>query len=114
MSSFMKVFLLLAVMLCMSKAQQGHQSGKQCLCQRVNNRIGSKTDIKDIQIYPATVFCNNVEIVVTNNSGLRYCLDPKLRAVQKVMASIMKPKTSTTARPTETTSTSGTTNTARI
>ncbi|KAF1384609.1 hypothetical protein PFLUV_G00121980 [Perca fluviatilis] len=113
MSSFMKVFLLLAVMVCMSKAQGPGQSD-QCLCQRVRNGIGSKTDIKDIQIYPATIFCGKVEIVVTVNSGLRYCLNPKLRAVQKVMASIMKQKTSTTARPTETTSTSGTTNTARI
>ncbi|KAF1384611.1 hypothetical protein PFLUV_G00122000 [Perca fluviatilis] len=109
MSSFMKVFLLLAVMVCMSKAQQEKSQGPgqsdQCLCQRVRNRIGSKTDIKDIQIYPATIFCSKVEIVVTVNSGLRYCLNPKLRAVQKLMASIMKRKTSTTARPTETTST---------
>ncbi|TDH07704.1 hypothetical protein EPR50_G00108740 [Perca flavescens] len=112
MSSFMKVFLLLAVMVCMSKAQS-HQS-ENCLCKRVTNGIGSKTEIKDIQIYPATVFCNQVEIVVTINSGLRYCLNPKLKAVKKLMASIMKPKTSTTARPTDLTSTSGSTNTARI
>ncbi|XP_034740085.1 growth-regulated alpha protein-like isoform X3 [Etheostoma cragini] len=114
MSSFMKAFLLLAVMVCMSKAQQGHQSGDQCLCQRVHDRIGSKTDVKDIHIYPANPFCNKVEIVVTIKSGLRYCLNPKLKAVQKLMASIMKPKTSTTARPTELTSTPGRTNTARI
>uniref|UniRef100_A0A8C9YIC4 C-X-C motif chemokine 10-like n=1 Tax=Sander lucioperca TaxID=283035 RepID=A0A8C9YIC4_SANLU len=116
MSSFMKVFLLLAVMVCISKAQreQSLHQPEQCLCQRVRDRIASKTDIKDIQIYPATTYCNKVEIVVTNNSGLRYCLNPKLKAVQKLMASFMKPKTSTTARPTETTSTPGSTNTARI
>ncbi|XP_032384699.1 C-X-C motif chemokine 6 [Etheostoma spectabile] len=114
MSSFMKVFLLLAVMVCMSKAQQGHQSGDQCLCQRVQDRIGLKTAIKDIHIYQATSFCNKVEIVVTIKSGLRYCLNPKLKAVQKLMASIMKPKTSTTSGPSELTSTPGSTNTARI
>ncbi|XP_031175379.1 C-X-C motif chemokine 10-like [Sander lucioperca] len=113
MSSFVKILLLLAVMVCMSKAHGLNQS-EHCLCQHVRNRIGSKTDIKDIQIYPATIFCGKVEIVVTINSGLRYCLNPKLKAVQKLMASIMKPKTSTTARPTETTSTPGSTNTARI
>ncbi|XP_078117595.1 C-X-C motif chemokine 10-like [Sander vitreus] len=113
MSSFMKVFLLLAVMVCMSEAQQRHQSD-QCLCQRVSNRTGSKSDIKDIQIYPATTFCGKVEIVVTINSGFRYCLNPKLKAVQKIIASIMKPKTSTTARPTETTSTPDSTKTGRI
>ncbi|XP_034740086.1 C-X-C motif chemokine 6-like [Etheostoma cragini] len=102
MSSFMKVFLLLAVIVYISKAQQEQ---RQCLCQRVRNGIGSKTDVKDIQIYPANTICNKVEIVVTIKSGLRYCLNPKLTAVQKLMASIMKTKTSTTTRPTEITST---------
>ncbi|XP_078025417.1 C-X-C motif chemokine 10-like [Epinephelus lanceolatus] len=98
MSSIMKVFLLLAVVVCISEAQQ-RETG-QCLCQRVRNKIISMTDIKDVQIYQATIFCNKVEIVVTNNSGLRYCLNPNLKAVQRLMASIMKPKTSTTAGPT--------------
>uniref|UniRef100_A0A8C2ZXJ2 Chemokine interleukin-8-like domain-containing protein n=1 Tax=Cyclopterus lumpus TaxID=8103 RepID=A0A8C2ZXJ2_CYCLU len=111
MSGIMKVFLLLAVMVCMSKAQIGHTSGKQCLCQRVRNGIRSKNTIKDVQVYPATIFCDKVEIVVTINSGLRYCLNPKLKAVQKLMASIIKRGSSTTTRPTELTST---TNTARI
>ncbi|XP_042349765.1 C-X-C motif chemokine 11-like [Plectropomus leopardus] len=104
MSSIMKVFLLLAVMVCISKAQH-RQTGQQCLCQRVRNKITSMSDIKDVQIYQATIFCDKVEIVVTNNNGLRYCLNPKLKAVQKLMASIMKPKTSTTVGPTEPSST---------
>ncbi|XP_032384701.1 C-X-C motif chemokine 10 [Etheostoma spectabile] len=112
MSSFMKVFLLMAVMVCITKAQR-HQS-QHCLCQSVRNGIGSKTAIKDIQIYPADNFCDKVEIVVTIKSGRRYCLNPKLKAVQKLMASIMKPKTSTTSGPSELTSTPGSTNTARI
>ncbi|XP_032384549.1 alveolar macrophage chemotactic factor 2, partial [Etheostoma spectabile] len=100
MSSFRKVLLLLAVIAYISKAQQV-QEPRQCLCQRVSNGIGSKRDIKDIQIYPADTFCDKVEIVVTIKSGLRYCLNPKLKAVQKLTASIMKTKTSTTTRPTE-------------
>uniref|UniRef100_A0A8C2ZYC5 Chemokine interleukin-8-like domain-containing protein n=1 Tax=Cyclopterus lumpus TaxID=8103 RepID=A0A8C2ZYC5_CYCLU len=68
----------------------------QCLCQRVRNGIWSTNEIKDVQIYPATIFCDKVEIV-----GVRYCLNPELRAVQKLMASIMKRETSTTARPAE-------------
>ncbi|XP_059201945.1 C-X-C motif chemokine 6-like [Centropristis striata] len=104
MSSIIKVFLLLAVVVCLSSAQLS-DSGPQCLCQRVRNKVFSKSDIKDIQIYQATTFCGKVEIVVTNNSGLRYCLNPNLKAVKKLMASILKSKTSTTARPTEVTST---------
>ena len=36
-------------------------SGKQCLCSSV--RKLDTSNVKDVQIYPATVFCNNVEIV---------------------------------------------------
>ncbi|KAL7396085.1 hypothetical protein ABVT39_028360 [Epinephelus coioides] len=107
MSSIMKVFLLLAVVVCISEAHLEREA-QQCLCQRVRNKINSMTDIKDVQIYQATIFCDKVEIVVSNHSGLRYCLNPNLKAVQRLMASIMKPKTSTTARPT------GSTNTARM
>ncbi|XP_074530778.1 platelet basic protein-like [Halichoeres trimaculatus] len=88
MSSIIKVFLLLAVMICISKAQL-NEAGQQCLCQRVRRGITSKNDIKDIQIYKATVFCNRVEIVVTQNSGLRYCLDPNVRTVKKLVANMM-------------------------
>ncbi|XP_054454047.1 C-X-C motif chemokine 10-like [Anoplopoma fimbria] len=109
MSGIMKVFLLLAVMVCISKAQLDGTSGKNCLCRNVRNAVGSRNNIKDIQVYPATIFCDQVEIVVTLNSGLRYCLNPNLKAVQKLMAKIMTSVTSTTARPTELTST-----TARI
>ncbi|XP_056295832.1 C-X-C motif chemokine 10 [Pseudoliparis swirei] len=111
MSGIMKVFLLLAVMVCMAKAQLSHTSGKQCLCQRVRNGIRSRNTVKEVQVYPATIFCDKVEIVVTLNSGLRYCLNPNLKAVQKLMAFIIKRQSSSTTRPTELMST---TNTARI
>ncbi|KAK9517994.1 hypothetical protein VZT92_023323 [Zoarces viviparus] len=111
MSGIMKVFVLLAVMVCISEAQMDHTSGKLCLCQRLRNGIRPGTKITDIQIYPATIFCDKVEIVVTLSNGRRYCLNPKLKAVQKLMASIMKRETSSTARPSELTST---TNTARV
>ncbi|XP_031714032.1 platelet basic protein-like [Anarrhichthys ocellatus] len=111
MSGIMKVFVLLAVMVCISEAQMGHTSGKLCLCQKTRDRITSKNDIQDIQVYSATIFCDKVEIVVSLNSGRRYCLNPKKEAVQKLMAFIMKQGTSSTAGPTKLTST---TNTARV
>ncbi|XP_044077885.1 C-X-C motif chemokine 6-like [Siniperca chuatsi] len=113
MSSIMKVFLLLAVMVCISKAQL-HQSGQRCLCNRIRSKLAFKSEVKDIQIYPVNIFCNKVEIVVTLKRGFRYCLDPKLDSMKKLLANIIKQKTSTTARPTELTSTPGSTNTARI
>ncbi|XP_026213766.1 C-X-C motif chemokine 6-like [Anabas testudineus] len=96
MSSIIKLFLLLAAVVCISKAQL-NESGQQCLCQRVRKSISARSEIKDIQIYPATVFCNKVEIVVTMNSGLRYCLDPQLKAVKKILVNIMQKKSTPTA-----------------
>ncbi|XP_036932721.1 C-X-C motif chemokine 6-like isoform X2 [Acanthopagrus latus] len=118
-TSIVKVFLLLAVAVCISQAQPSPTtfsstptssssrstqeptsvatsmlsvfkelgSGKQCLCSRVKRLDTS--DVKDVQIFQATVFCNRVEIVVTTNSGYRYCLDPKRRPVQQLVASII-------------------------
>ncbi|XP_034546331.1 C-X-C motif chemokine 9-like [Notolabrus celidotus] len=98
MSGIIKVFLLLAVMICISKAQL-NESGQQCLCQRFRRGISSKSDIKDIQFYKETIFCNKVEIVVTMKSGLRYCLNPNMRAVKKLMARIMPKENITTSSP---------------
>nr|XP_040030812.1 C-X-C motif chemokine 9-like isoform X6 [Gasterosteus aculeatus aculeatus] len=98
MSGIMKVFLLLAVMFCISEAQLN-----QCLCENVQRGIQRGTKMKDIQIqiYPPSVFCDRVEIVVNNNNGRRYCLNPELMSVQRLIAIIMKPAPSTTTRPTE-------------
>uniref|UniRef100_UPI0037E93E4D C-X-C motif chemokine 10-like n=1 Tax=Semicossyphus pulcher TaxID=241346 RepID=UPI0037E93E4D len=96
MSSIIKLFLLLAAMVCISKAQL-NEAGQHCLCQRFRNQIRSKSEIKDIQIYPATSFCSKVEIVVTVNSGLRFCLNPATPAVKKLLTRIMKQKTSPTS-----------------
>ncbi|XP_030251220.1 C-X-C motif chemokine 11-6-like [Sparus aurata] len=110
-TSIMKVFLLLAVVVCISQAQQD-KSGKQCLCSRV--RPLNTSNIKDVQIYPATVFCNRVEIVVTTNSGLRFCLNPKRRPVQQLIANIMNRQKASTASPTTFSSTPGSSSTARF
>ncbi|KAI3351798.1 hypothetical protein L3Q82_020630 [Scortum barcoo] len=88
MSGIFKVFLLLAVMVCITEAQL-HPLGEHCLCGSVKKGILSKSALKDIQVYPATTFCNKVEIVVTNNNGFRYCLDPKMSTVKKMLASIL-------------------------
>ncbi|XP_073343313.1 C-X-C motif chemokine 2-like [Pagrus major] len=103
-TGIMKVFLLLAVVVCISQAQL-HGSGQQCLCSRVS-RLNT-SDVKDVQIYPATIFCNRVEIVVTTNSGYRYCLNPKMKVVQRLVANIMNRQKASTATPTTFSSTSG-------
>ncbi|XP_029020445.2 C-X-C motif chemokine 10-like [Betta splendens] len=104
MSSILKVFLLLAALVCISTAQL-NETGQQCLCRRVRNGIAANSEVKDIQIYPATIFCDKVEIVVTMNNGYRLCLNPKLNAVQKMLAKVMKKKApATTASQTVLTS----------
>ncbi|KAM6924032.1 C-X-C motif chemokine 10-like [Xenentodon cancila] len=111
MSSIVQIFLLLVALVCFSEAQV-NEAGQSCLCQNVRNGIRSKSSIKDIQIYPATIFCNRVEIVVSEKDGLRYCLNPELKAVRRIVTNIVgKPKTST---PTSSTFSSASASTARI
>ncbi|AWP12165.1 Interleukin-8 like protein [Scophthalmus maximus] len=97
MSGIIKVCLLLAVMVCVSTAQH-NESGQNCLCRNVRNDI-TKSNVKDIQIYPATIFCDRVEIVVTASSGLRYCLNPRVKKVRALLAKIMRSQKTTTTRP---------------
>ncbi|XP_041653931.1 C-X-C motif chemokine 6-like [Cheilinus undulatus] len=113
MSSILKVFLLLAVMICISKAQL-HESGQQCLCRRVRRGINPRSGVKDIQIYSATIFCEKVEIIVTDNQGLRYCLNPEvqLKNVQKLLTKIMAKRNKATT--VSTASTTSNVNTASL
>ncbi|KAG7230256.1 hypothetical protein INR49_024360, partial [Caranx melampygus] len=93
-------------------------SGQQCLCQSVRATLPRsdikdvqiyaqtafcnkqclcqsvratipRSDIKDIQIYAQTAFCNKVEIVVTTASR-RFCLDPQNAKVKKLMDKILR------------------------
>ncbi|KAM8909335.1 C-X-C motif chemokine 9-like [Spinachia spinachia] len=106
MSGIMKVFLLLAVMFCFSEAQLDYQSGNQCLCAKVQRGFQYGTKMKDIQIqiYPQSAFCDKVEIVVSHNDGHRFCLNPELKRVRRLIARIMKQPASTPTTPTKLTS----------
>ncbi|KAM9850422.1 uncharacterized protein ACBR49_007616 [Aulostomus maculatus] len=87
MSSVIKVILLLAAVAFAAHAQT-NESGEHCLCGNVRNYFSSKAGVKDMQIYPATIFCNRVEIVVTGRDGSRYCLNPN--KLEKVMPIILR------------------------
>ncbi|TMS17770.1 hypothetical protein E3U43_001839 [Larimichthys crocea] len=81
MSGIIKVFLLLAVTVCVSKAHT-YETGQQCLCRSVRQSL-VKSATKDIQIYPATIFCDKVEIVVTTNAGPSLLPEPQLESSEK-------------------------------
>ncbi|XP_019935349.1 C-X-C motif chemokine 10-like [Paralichthys olivaceus] len=88
MSGLIKVLLLLAAAVCISTAMP-NEAGQNCLCQKTSNTTdGSK--LKDIQIYPATNFCDRVEIVVTTRAGRRYCLNPQSKVVKDRLIRIIK------------------------
>ncbi|XP_033830286.1 C-X-C motif chemokine 10-like isoform X2 [Periophthalmus magnuspinnatus] len=76
-----RVLLVIAALAFICHAQQ-NQSGQQCLCSSVRNKVDVRRNISDIQIYPASDFCRQVEIVITNKQGGRYCLNPQLKAVK--------------------------------
>ncbi|XP_044194797.1 C-X-C motif chemokine 10-like [Thunnus albacares] len=98
MSSIVKVILLLAVMVSVAQMDEGGR----CLCHSFVNLFHRESEIKDIQILPATPFCDRVEILVIKNNGLRFCLNPKLKAVKRLMDNILrKQRPSTTAQTTQ-------------
>ncbi|XP_004073526.1 C-X-C motif chemokine 6-like [Oryzias latipes] len=108
MSGMIPALLLLAAIACFTQAQF-NEAGQQCLCQRVRKGIMGKNEIKDIQIYQATAFCRKVEIVVTYKNGLRVCLDPELKIMKRAMAAFMKKQNNVKAKPTNSSSTPGST-----
>ncbi|KAG7518252.1 C-X-C motif chemokine 10-like [Solea senegalensis] len=103
MSGIIKVFLLLAALICISKAQL-NESKQSCLCRSVRDSIMKNSRQRDIQIYPATMFCNKVEIVVTTSNGRRYCLNPDKKAVQDLVLDMINKKTPTVRRAQSTSS----------
>ncbi|XP_053284798.1 alveolar macrophage chemotactic factor 2 isoform X1 [Pleuronectes platessa] len=92
MSGIMKVLLLLAAAVCISTAMI-NESGENCLCQHTRNGTDGM-DLKDLQIYPATIFCNKVEIVVTTGAGHRYCLNHRAKAVKAIVLQILRSRRS--------------------
>uniref|UniRef100_A0A8C6UPY2 Chemokine interleukin-8-like domain-containing protein n=1 Tax=Neogobius melanostomus TaxID=47308 RepID=A0A8C6UPY2_9GOBI len=82
-------FLIQGVLSCIVYVL-GNQSGEQCLCASFRSKVDAKKNISDIQIYPQTDFCSQVEIVITNRSGGRYCLNPKLPVARKFLARVIQ------------------------
>ncbi|XP_072289652.1 C-X-C motif chemokine 11-1-like [Eucyclogobius newberryi] len=84
-----KVLLVLTALAFICHAQQ-NQAGQQCLCASFKNTVDSKKNISDVQIYPSTNFCNQVEIIITNKNGARYCLNPNLKVAKALLNRIIR------------------------
>ncbi|XP_054647457.1 alveolar macrophage chemotactic factor 2 [Dunckerocampus dactyliophorus] len=111
MCSPIKAILVLAVVICMSAAQLN--KSRSCLCHDAANTFDPKVGIKDVTIYPATTFCNKVEIIVTTKNGSDFCLKPK--AVKRMLANLTRRKvlSSKAAAAVGTSSTPGSANTTQ-
>uniref|UniRef100_A0A8C6URX0 Chemokine interleukin-8-like domain-containing protein n=1 Tax=Neogobius melanostomus TaxID=47308 RepID=A0A8C6URX0_9GOBI len=89
--NIIQVLLVLTALAFICNAQR-NQSGEQCLCASFRSYVDKKKDISDIQIYPQTDFCNQVEIVITNKYGGRYCLNPNLPVARRFLARVIQAK----------------------
>uniref|UniRef100_A0A667ZNB1 Chemokine interleukin-8-like domain-containing protein n=1 Tax=Myripristis murdjan TaxID=586833 RepID=A0A667ZNB1_9TELE len=113
MRSFTKVLLLLAAVVCISTAQREflsffssftfqmvivcyffsnflREGRRGCLCRRTRSKIpGKPSDVQDVQIYPVTIFCDTVEIIITLRDGQRHCLDPKKEQLAVLLADLV-------------------------
>ncbi|XP_061786674.1 C-X-C motif chemokine 11-1-like [Nerophis lumbriciformis] len=83
-----KAMLLLAVVICMSAAQR--EKPQSCLCQGAKNTNVPKSDIKNVTIYPATAFCNKLEIIVSTKSGSNVCLNLKPDAERRLLKNLTR------------------------
>ncbi|XP_029966543.1 C-X-C motif chemokine 10-like [Salarias fasciatus] len=97
MSGIMKLSLLLAALVCISKAQGDREL---CQCSTVRGSIDRKHGVKDIQIHPASNFCSKVEIIVTRSNGSKYCLNPSWEPLKKMLNKIQKQKVQATTQST--------------
>ncbi|XP_029918171.1 interleukin-8-like [Myripristis murdjan] len=113
MRSFTKVLLLLAAVVCISTAQL-REGRRGCLCRRTRSKIpGKPSDVQDVQIYPVTIFCDTVEIIITLRDGQRHCLDPKKEQLAVLLADLVaKRRSSPTSSSTETSSLKSSTDSA--
>ncbi|XP_077588336.1 uncharacterized protein LOC144207028 [Stigmatopora nigra] len=94
MDSTLKVVFLLAVAVVSVCAAQLSKS-QNCLCQGDATVPRSKFDIKDLTIYPATIFCKKVEIIVNTKNGSYFCLKPK--EVTRIITNLQRRKTTLTS-----------------
>ncbi|CAL9706785.1 unnamed protein product [Knipowitschia caucasica] len=86
-----KVLLVLTALAFICHAQR-NQAGQQCLCGNFRNRVDARSNISDIQIYPITDFCSQIEIIITNKQGGRYCLNPQNKALIRVLTKLLPKK----------------------
>ncbi|XP_077466057.1 uncharacterized protein LOC144082646 [Stigmatopora argus] len=89
MDSTLKVLFLLAVAVSVCAAQLS--KSQNCLCQGDATVPKSKFDIKDLTIYPATIFCKKVEIIVNTKNGSYFCLKPK--EVTRIITNLQRRRT---------------------
>ncbi|XP_061758086.1 C-X-C motif chemokine 11-6-like [Nerophis ophidion] len=83
-----KAMLLLAAVICMTAAQR--EKPKSCLCQDAKNTHVRKSDIKNLTIYPASAFCNKVEIMVSTKYGSNVCLNLEPDAKRRLLENLTR------------------------
>ncbi|KAM8888898.1 uncharacterized protein ACB058_006117 [Synchiropus picturatus] len=94
MSLCIKVILLLVAMVYISAAIRP-PTKNSCFCQHLRPSISPGSRVKEIQAYGPSLFCKNLEIVVTEESGFRYCLNPEGQSFQRIFQQMQKKRSNT-------------------
>ncbi|KAM4621441.1 C-X-C motif chemokine 3-like [Polymixia lowei] len=101
MCTVVKSLLILAFAFCIAVAHRPDGSGRRCRCLKVRDRV-DVSNIRGIQMHPASAFCDKPEIIVTYKNGRDYCLDPTVKRVQAFVAIVMRrSRASATLSPTK-------------
>ncbi|MBN3315427.1 CXL10 protein, partial [Atractosteus spatula] len=92
-----KVLLIVALAVTVALSQHIASDSSRCLCQRIRQRIvGNPRQIKNVEIFPPSNFCENMEIIVNMNGGAHYCLDPNMKKIREILQKLTPKRSSKT------------------
>ncbi|XP_048883880.1 C-X-C motif chemokine 10-like [Brienomyrus brachyistius] len=90
-----RVLLLLSVLACIAFSHNIVGGRSTCLCQSTRDNLGvNPRNIKNLEIFPPSNFCEKLEIIINLKNGNQYCLNPeaqKIRRMIKKLQSKMMP-----------------------
>ncbi|XP_066572429.1 C-X-C motif chemokine 10 [Amia ocellicauda] len=91
-----KILLIVALAITVALSQHIVSESSRCLCQRVRARIvGNPSDIKNMEIFPPSNSCEDLEIIVNMNNGEQYCLDPKVKRIKEIIKKLRLKRSTT-------------------
>ncbi|XP_025063674.1 growth-regulated alpha protein-like [Alligator sinensis] len=87
-----KLILILAF-ITLTASYRINMKGGRCLClQTMDKIVFGHTQVKTVEIFPASTSCENVEIIVSLKTGRQICLDPEAMHIKTIFQQLIRKK----------------------